>query len=635
MPGTRPSPGASDPTRAAAGGGLSDAGGLVQVHGYGDQTDGVCPFSGAGAGDDGTARSGVSRRAMLAGLASLAALPVLSGTAHAAPARRPGAPTPAPRVPARKPRAARGAHAVGNPRGSDIAVRAGRDKEARFGVMFKTLPAFSPPDALLTALAVAMNDGKAPLSDVQDSDVAFDIPGIPAGYIYLGQFIDHDMTLDKTPLTQQQQDPRAMTNYDTPRFDLASVYGKGPAGSPELYDPARPGYLLCNDHDGVRDLPRDEVGAAYLGDPRNDENLIVAQLHAVFLRLHNKLRDEGKTFEQAQQLLRWHYQWLIVNDYLPRIVGRDVVDRLVRRRRGGPIEFLGRFYKPRNPRRPYMPVEYSGAAYRFGHSMIRAEYEVHDQHTVPIFANEGYQDLRGNRPVPDDLWIDWNYFFEIPGMSTPDDRNMSRKIDTQLSLPLSKLPPTVVAPTAGAITSLAERNLLRGKRLGLPAGQDVAVAMGLKPLTNQQLGLTDPGWKGKAPLWFYVLKESELLGGNRLGPVGGTIVAEVILGLMACDTTSYFTANPGFHPGAGYAMGHFLLWADAIDPRAFEVPEEEVPEAEDPEEAPEDGEVEDEAPHEEEPEAPEADEPDEGPEPLEPGEAPDPAATSPVPGTVG
>jgi hypothetical protein len=208
---------------------------------------------------------------------------------------------------------------------------------------------------------------------------------------------------------------------------------------------------------------------------------------------------------------------------------------------------------------------------------------------------------------------------------------MSRKIDAQLSLPLSTLPPTVVAPTAGAIVSLAERNLLRGKRLGLPSGQDVAAAMGLTPLTNQQLGLTDPGWKGKAPLWFYVLKEAELLGGNRLGPVGGTIVAEVVLGLMACDTASYFTAAPGFDPGAGYSMGHFLLWADAIDPRAFEVPEEELPEE------PEDGAVGDEAPHDEEPEdeEPEDEEPeDEEPELLEPGEAPDPAATSPVPGPV-
>ena len=222
-----------------------------------------------------------------------------------------------------------------------------------------------------------------------------------------------------------------MTNYDTPRFDLASVYGRGPAGSPELYDLTRPGYLLCNDHDGVRDLPRDDVGAAYLGDPRNDENLIVTQLHAVFLRLHNKLRDEGKTFEQAQQLVRWHYQWLIVNDFLTRIVGADVVRSKIVQRRGGPIEFTGKFYKPRDKQRPYMPIEYSGAAYRFGHSMIRAEYEVQDGHTVAIFANEGYEDLRGSRRIPADLWIDWNYFFEIPGMDTPDDREIVMSGDTQ------------------------------------------------------------------------------------------------------------------------------------------------------------------------------------------------------------
>jgi hypothetical protein len=118
-----------------------------------------------------------------------------------------------------------------------------------------------------------------------------------------------------------------------------------------------------------------------------------------------------------------------------------------------------------------------------------------------------------------------------------------------------------------------------------------------------------------------VLKEAELLGGHRLGPVGGTIVAEVVLGLMACDTTSYFTANPGFDPGAGYSTGHFLLWADAIDPRALEVPDEEEPEVGEPEDGAEEPEV-------EEPEDAEE------PELLEPGEAPDPAATSPVAGPV-
>ena len=274
-----------------------------------------CPFSGAAAavGPESSAQTSVSRRRVLVGAAGLAAVPVLSGigapTAAAQVVPTPVAtPAPAPTPAAsaalaklKKGRALKGAHGVGDPRGSDIALRFGRDREARFGVMFKRLPAYNPPDALLTALAVKMNDGKAPLNDVKDSDVAFDIETTPAGYIYLGQFIDHDMTLDKTPLTQQKQDPRAMVNFDTPKFDLGSVYGKGPTGSPELYDPDKPGYLLVNPHDELFDLPRDGVGAAYLGDPRNDENLIVAQLHVVFLRMHNKLMDTLKDFQKAQQ----------------------------------------------------------------------------------------------------------------------------------------------------------------------------------------------------------------------------------------------------------------------------------------------------------------------------------------------
>ena len=377
-----------------------------------------CPFSGAAAavGPESSAQTSVSRRRVLVGAAGLAAVPVLvrhrAPTAAAQVVPTPVAtPAPAPTPAAsaalaklKKGRALKGAHGVGDPRGSDIALRFGRDREARFGVMFKRLPAYNPPDALLTALAVKMNDGKAPLNDVKDSDVAFDIETTPAGYIYLGQFIDHDMTLDKTPLTQQKQDPRAMVNFDTPKFDLGSVYGKGPTGSPELYDPDKPGYLLVNPHDELFDLPRDGVGAAYLGDPRNDENLIVAQLHVVFLRMHNKLMDTLKDFQKAQQQLRWTYQYLIVNDFLPRIVGQDVVNSLIRRRGTGPIQFTGKLYQPRNVNKPYMPVEYSGAAYRFGHSMIRAEYEVQDGHTVPISARTATRTCAatGRSPQPVD-----------------------------------------------------------------------------------------------------------------------------------------------------------------------------------------------------------------------------------------
>src|SRR5919112_6696912 len=157
-------------------------------------------------------------------------------------------------------RAVKGTHGQAL-RGIDIAVKAGRDKEARFGLMFKKLPAYSPSDTLLKSLAARMNDRKAPLSDVKDSDAEFDGP-IPAGFIYFGQFVDHDMTLDRTPLSLQQQDPKGMTNFDTPRFDLGSVYGGGPTANPELYDPARPGYLRVDVHDEITDLPRDEVGAA-------------------------------------------------------------------------------------------------------------------------------------------------------------------------------------------------------------------------------------------------------------------------------------------------------------------------------------------------------------------------------------
>ena len=581
-------------------------------------TTATCPFTGRSAAppaadtsqtDAGPGRA-VSRRTVLgAALAGLVAVRTggLGGTVRAVAARR---------------RALKGAHGKAL-RGMDIAVRLGRDREARFGLMFKKLPAYSPSDTLLKGLAAKMNDGKAPLSDVKDSDVEFDA-SMPAGYIYFGQFLDHDVTRDATPLTEQKQDPSATVNYDSPRFDLGSVYGGGPTANPELYDPVRPGYLLLNEHDGLVDLPRDEVGAAFLGDPRNDENLIVAQLHTVFLRLHNRFRDEGHSFTRAQQLCRWHFQWLIVHDFLPRIVGQTLVDKLLVRRSNGSLVVNTAFYKPRNPLRPYMPIEFSGAAYRYGHSMIRAEYEMQDQHTVPIFGRDGYEDLRGNRPIPDDLWVDWNYFFDIPGVSSPDDRNMARRIDTQISLPLATLPSTVVAPTAGAIVALSERNLLRGKRLGLPCGQDVARAMGLRPLSNAQLGLQGAGWKEKAPLWYYVLKEAELGGGQRLGPVGGRIVAEVILGLLAADKQSYLNASPSFNPGAGFAMGDLILLADALDRRGGEQKPEEPVDLEEEPELPED-ELDD-------PELPEEDGLEEVE--LEPDELINPEATEPLPGTV-
>jgi len=543
---------------------------------------GGCPY--AGGGEQQPPSRSFSRRSLLKyGLAALAVAPAFAGgrsqsfAAKAAPTPSGPTPVPAPGVSVPIGGTPKWSHAIGNPRGSDIATAVGRTKEGRFGVMFKDLPAFAPSDDLLIQLANDMVDPRAPLKDVSDPTDGRDNYTVPAGYVYLGQFMDHDITRDTTPLSLQKTDPHALTNFDTAMFDLGSVYGGGPAKNPELYDRSKPGALLVTDmgymwdqggEAEMYDLPRLADGTAIIGDPRNDENLIVSQMQVAYLRLHNHFIDAGLTFAQAQDQVRWHHQYVIVNDFLPRIVGQDLVTSLLDVKPNGNAKYKGTLYKPGNPLRPMMPIEYSVAAYRFGHSMIRGEYEVHDQLTLPIFGQEGH-DLRGSRPFPPDLRIDWNYFFELRGVNPPDDRNFSRLIDTQLSMPLAALPPTVVAPAADAITALAARNLLRGKMLGLPSGQDVAKKMGVAPLGNADLGLTDARWGGKAPLWFYILKEAELLGGQQLGPVGGRIVAEVLLGLLTLKATTYFNAKSGFKPAiADFKMGDLLQLAGAAPPSA-------------------------------------------------------------------
>lgn len=362
------------------------------------------------------------------------------------------------------------------------------------------------------------------------------------------------MTLDRTPVPLQQTDPHALTNFDSPLFDLGSVYGTGPTGDPQLYEPDGSGRLrVVHNANGVDDLPRTADGTALIGDSRNDETLILAQLQLLFIKFHNRCLTSGlaRSFSEAQRLTQWHYQWLIVHDYLPHVVGNDVVARFLTSNGNSGPKVKREFYKPKNPNRPMMPIEYSVAAFRFGHSMARPSYTLNKRNgaptVVPVFSDDG-TDLRGARPLPAQFEIAWEYFFDLPGTTEPG-RNQSRLIDGKLSVPLFHLPPTVVQD---AMVSLAQRNLTRGKRLGLPAGQAVATTMGLDPLTNAQLGLPGPGdagWGGMAPLWFYILKEAELQNsGQRLGTVGGRIVAEVILGILDSQKDSYFSAGKSFQP---------------------------------------------------------------------------------------
>jgi hypothetical protein len=512
----------------------------------------------------------MSRRQALSWMgASLAAavlgrFPALASAAPAPGAASPGAPT---------------QHGA-MPRGLLLPTK-NRSLEGRFGLMFKKLPAFEPPDELLSELADSMKEGVK-------RDVA-DTSAVPAGFVFLGQFIDHDLTFDNTPIPEQREDPLARTNFRSARFELDSVYGDGPTKSPELYDPDDRAklHVVANlsDSGAVDDLPRRDSGRdsgrAIIGDPRDDENLVTSQLHLAFRKFHNAFvayvraqgrREPGEVFEEARRLCRWHYQWVVVHDFLPRIVGQSMIHEILTERANGPDQVKLEFFKPANPNKPMMPIEFAVAAYRFGHSMLRPDYVVNEQEEGAYLfgAQPTNSNLNGSRPIPPGLEISWRHFFDLGAFGAPTPpANESRRIDSDLSVPLFELPSSIVPPPDAPV-SLAERNLLRGKRLGLPSGQRVAQRMGAEVLSNEQLGLENrQGWEGQAPLWFYILKEAELRhDGEQLGAVGARIVAEVFLGLLKMDKSSYLNQYPAFKPeppvareSGVFEMGDLLKFA--------------------------------------------------------------------------
>jgi len=456
-------------------------------------------------------------------------------------------------------------------------------REGRFGRLFRNLPPLRPRDRDLEALAKEMVE---PEPGKDGEDPAGDNPDISAGFTYFGQFVDHDLTFDTTSRLQRDNDPDAIVNFRTPRLDLDSVYGAGPGDQPFLYADDGMHFLIGRNAAGEEDLPRNADGRALIGDPRNDENLIVAQLHLAFLKYHNRVLDaltavpEAERFDTARRIVRWHYQWAVVHDFLVKLVGRVVVDDILQPDRftvpgkGTPqrvrtLRVVLKFFHWRNE--PFMPVEFAVAAYRFGHSMVRGEYELNeDVQDVPIFAKDPEPDLRGFRELPTGHVIQWARFFHFDGAQA--ELQPARLIDTKLAFGLHILPDVVTKGEANPIVdfrihALAERNLKRGKALGLPSGQDVARRMGIPEhliLRPGDLGRAgDPTGTslpdhlvevfGEAtPLWFYILKEAEIFrSGRSLGPVGGRIVSEVLLGLLAGGPFSFLNVRPTWRPKRG------------------------------------------------------------------------------------
>jgi hypothetical protein len=383
-------------------------------------------------------------------------------------------------------------------------------------------------------------------------------PDLPAGFVFLGQFIDHDITFDTTSSLERQNDPEGIQNFRTPVLELDSVYGAGPDATPYLYSD---GVRLLIDAAAPRDLPRNSTSTALIGDPRNDENLLIAQLHHAFLRFHNAIVDDlegtvdgSELFEAAQQEARWHFQWIVLHDFLPRMVGQKLVDDIYTADCTGTGR---RYYTWRHE--PFIPIEFAVAAYRFGHTLIPGHMKVNDEfmtggsHEIPLFdpheiGDSDPDDLSGGVRAPR-RYVDWRNFFD-----TGDDLHQpARQFNHILSGPLFTL------PFSPDIPSLAERNLLRGLSFSLPSGQQVACAMCIDPLTQTELEdsmgtepyarLKDLGLHEHTPLWFYILAEGAARAdGRHLGPVGGRIVAEVLIGLLEGDRRSFVRANPKWTP---------------------------------------------------------------------------------------
>ncbi len=410
----------------------------------------------------------------------------------------------------------------------------------RFGRMFRHLPVSSSKDELR----------------------------LPAGYTYFGQFVDHDITFDPVSSLTRQNDPDGLVDFRTPRFDLDSLYGRGPADQPYLYQPDGRHLALGREiaapaTTAGHDLRRTEDGWAIIGDPRNDENLIVSQLQATMIRFHNAVLDQvgsehpnlppDEVFKLAQQSVRWHYQWVVVNDYLLRLVGQEVIKDILRSKPyvtpgGGSVELQEpklRFYEWRSE--PFMPVEFSVAAYRFGRSMARPSYLINEvAKTDPelpgvsrirlfLQGGEERQSLNGFRPLPDQWTVQWRFLLSGIKDGTEGTAGLpqpSYKLDAQLSNPLGALSESTATPES-------------------------------------------MGPRHRSPLWFYVLKEAEIQTGSaHLGSVGGRIVAEVLIGLLAGDPLSYLSVQPNWKPTLPSQVDGSFTLSDLIN---FAIPAPDAP----------------------------------------------------------
>jgi hypothetical protein len=421
----------------------------------------------------------------------------------------------------------------------------------RYRSLFPELPPLETDEAALHALGRPGGpcDLGVDFADGTDAHVA-------AVWPFFGQFVAHDITADRSPVTHRGDADR-VRNFRVPRANLEGLYGSGPVGSPYLYAKDDPAKLLLSADGG--DVPRNHEGIALIGDPRNDVHLFTSQMAVAFIKLHNRLadrlRDDGTAeealFEEARRAATWHYQHVLVREFLPMVIGAQLTAELLE---DGP-----QLYHIDGD--PYIPFEFADAAYRYGHSQIRDRYQVNARFgPVPLLP-----DLMGFGAVTPDRAVDWTLQIDVAGHPAAQ---RAKRIDSRLPAALIALPTQISGSAPGTdYASLANRDLQRGQAVGLASGEAIARHLGVAPLTAAQLGLAEHGWTGETPLWLYILKEAEVLrDGEQLGPVGARVVGEVLVGIVDSDPESFRSVDPGWQPTLpGRRAGSFGL-ADILIP---------------------------------------------------------------------
>jgi len=451
-----------------------------------------------------------------------------------------------------------------------------KDRGEGFGRLFPRAHYDDTPSSYEALRAL----GRSMVEEVRADDPAGDSE-VPAGYTFLGQFIDHDVTLETTTdLGHEIHGDFELKNARTPDLDLDSVYGGGPAVTPHLFrlPYIRVGKAISHERGPARyDLfrtkasyyfgPEGGKAVALAGDPRNDENIVVSQLHAAFVAFHNRTTDilverefgddrkrycrhynhcdthelaealpddaKRKIFETAQDHTIHYYHRLIVEDFLPRVIGPRHTRSLLKH---GRDFFFPKGFSGRGPRLAdiHIPIEFAGAAFRYGHSQVRDSYTLRDRKRVDLLSGGERGAPRAFEPVTPRFLVDWRYFFEIEP-EPPYGFNHARLMDPELVKALHELHVSRVVGI-DEVTSLAARNLARGRTTHLPTGQDVAKiilpALQERGLLGKAQGYERDSWRAfllppdrrtryflgeaETPLWYYILQEASIFG-SRTG----------------------------------------------------------------------------------------------------------------------